>query len=105
MTGIDPNPYMFEYAKQSAKLAGLPADALHLKLGAAESIPAKDASFDTVICTLVSSILQAWNIGLYSLLGPQGICSQHEKAILVPRTMLTESLQPSQHCREQHAAI
>ena len=54
VTGMDPNPYMFDYAQASAERAGLPNDHLELKLAAAEQIPAPDASFDTVICTLVS---------------------------------------------------
>ena len=55
VTGMDPNPYMFDYARASARSAGLPDDHLDLKLAAAEQIPAQDASFDTVICTLVIS--------------------------------------------------
>ena len=57
MTGVDPNPYMFDYARANASLAGLPDDQLRLELAAAEQIPADDASFDTVICTLVGSFL------------------------------------------------
>ena len=44
---------MFEYARASADRAGLPKDQLDLKLAAAEQLPVPDASFDTVICTLV----------------------------------------------------
>ena len=54
VTGIDPNPYMFEYAQESGRRAGLPPDALDLKIGVADNLPAAEASFDTVICTLVS---------------------------------------------------
>ncbi len=48
---------MFGYARANAKIAGLPDDQLRLELAAAEQIPADDASFDTVICTLVGSFL------------------------------------------------
>ena len=51
--GVDPNPYMFDYARGRAQAAGLPEDALDLTIGVAESLPFTDASFDTVICTLV----------------------------------------------------
>lgn len=54
MTGVDPNPFMFEYAKEKAAAAGLAPDALELKLGVAENIPVESGSFDTVICTLVT---------------------------------------------------
>lgn len=53
VTGVDPNPFMFDYARESAEAAGLPSDALELKLGVAEDIPVESGSFDTVICTLV----------------------------------------------------
>jgi ubiquinone/menaquinone biosynthesis C-methylase UbiE len=50
---------MFQYAKKSAEAAGLAADALDLRLGVAEEIPVESASFDTVICTLVSLVSHA----------------------------------------------
>ena len=54
--GVDPNPYMFEYARKSAAAAGLAPEALYLKLGVAENIPVESGSFDTVICTLVGCL-------------------------------------------------
>lgn len=44
---------MFDYARSSAQTAGLQEDALDLRVGVAEDLPVEDASFDTVICTLV----------------------------------------------------
>lgn len=85
VTGVDPNPYMFDYAKESAQQAGLTADAFELKLGSAEAIPAPEASFDTVICTLVGprshalasymAIYQGIN---YCSLQNESRCSLHE---------------------------
>ena len=53
MTGVDPNPFMFQYARDAAANAGLPAEDLRLLEGVAEALPLPDDSFDLVICTLV----------------------------------------------------
>ena len=58
VVGVDPNPYMFEYARERARAAGLPEDALDLAIGVAEKLPFSDASFDSVICTLVRDCFQ-----------------------------------------------
>ena len=52
MTGLDPNPYMFDYAHSAAAAAGLRRGALTLTEGSAEAMPFADASFDTVVSTL-----------------------------------------------------
>jgi len=47
---IEPDPYMLDRARQRASQAGRPID---LRQAAAEEIPFEDASFDTVVSTLV----------------------------------------------------
>lgn len=55
--GVDPNPFMFEYARQKADSFNLGEKAFDLQIGAAEEIPLPDKSVDTIICTLVSNFL------------------------------------------------
>jgi len=47
---IEPDPYMLERARQRASQAGRPID---LRQAPAEQIPFDDASFDTIVSTLV----------------------------------------------------
>lgn len=55
VTGIDVNTAMAQYAQQAAQDAGLPSDKLRLVTGDVQALPFSDQSFDTIVCTLVSS--------------------------------------------------
>lgn len=48
--GIEPNPYMHPYLRQTANQLGLDVD---LRSGTAEQLPVEDASLDAVVSTLV----------------------------------------------------
>ena len=48
--GVEPNPYMVPYLRQSAEQAGLP---IEIRNGTAEQLPTADQSIDTVVATLV----------------------------------------------------
>ncbi|GAB5366489.1 hypothetical protein AAMO2058_001147900 [Amorphochlora amoebiformis] len=50
VTGVDPNPYMERYAKQSAEQSEVP---FQFQLGDANRLPFPDGSFDVVVSTLV----------------------------------------------------
>ncbi|KIZ03558.1 Methyltransferase-like protein 7A [Monoraphidium neglectum] len=53
ITGVDPNPAMAPYARESLAAAGLASGNVALLQGVAESLPVADESQDAVICTLV----------------------------------------------------
>ena len=48
--GVEPNPFMYPYLRTAAAHAGVQID---LRPGAAERLPAEDASMDAVVSTLV----------------------------------------------------
>ena len=48
--GVEPNPYMVPYLRQSAEQAGLH---IEIRSGTAERLPAADQSIDAVVATLV----------------------------------------------------
>ena len=48
--GVEPNPYMVPYLRQSAEQAGLHTE---IRSGVAEQLPAADRSIDAVVATLV----------------------------------------------------
>lgn len=48
--GIEPNPYMHDYLRETAAEQGLAVD---IRLGTAEALPAADESMDAVVSTLV----------------------------------------------------
>jgi ubiquinone/menaquinone biosynthesis C-methylase UbiE len=48
--GVEPNPYMVPYLRQSAEQAGLH---MEIRSGTAEQLPAADQSMDAVVATLV----------------------------------------------------
>lgn len=59
VTGLDPNPYMFDYARDAAAAAGLPADRLTLAEGVVERMPFENDAFDFVVCTLTLCSVKA----------------------------------------------
>ena len=48
--GVEPNPHMHSYLRADAERQGIAVD---LRLGAADALPADDASLDAVVSTLV----------------------------------------------------
>lgn len=50
LVGIDPDPVLLRRARRRARKAGFP---VHLEAGDAQALPFADASFDTVVATLV----------------------------------------------------
>ncbi|KAI8477362.1 MAG: S-adenosyl-L-methionine-dependent methyltransferase [Monoraphidium minutum] len=53
LTGLDPNPEMQPYARESAAAAGLDPGQLRLVEGSAEAMPFEDGAFDAAVITLV----------------------------------------------------
>lgn len=53
VVGLDPNPAMQQYARESAAAQGLEG-VVQLVEGSGEALPYPDNSFDAVVCTLVS---------------------------------------------------
>jgi hypothetical protein len=58
VTGLEPNPAMWQYTQQAAEAAGLSQQQLRLVAADAQQMPFEQDSFDAAVVTLVSVLVQ-----------------------------------------------